>query len=55
MQDNAGEVIPNPKTPFSNGPLHTGMLMLDVQLQQLCTDTRCSQEDLQEAIDDRDE
>ena len=42
---------------FSHGFLLIGMLVLaDLQyLYQLCTDTACNLEDLQGAVDDRDE
>ena len=55
MHDTAREVGTNSLI-FSFGSLHTDVQVLADQqehLQQLCTDTGCSLEDLLEVIDDR--
>ena len=54
-QNTAGEERMNIQVTFSYGPLHTEEQVLDNDLQQLCSDTGCSLEDLLEVMNDRDE
>ena len=54
-QDTAGEARTNSSVMYSYGPPHMAKQKQDDQLdiQQLCEDTRCSPEDLPEAMNDR--
>ena len=58
MLDTDGKVKTNSLVTFSNGPLHTNIASVGQPArsyrQQLCTETRCSLEDMPEVMDGRD-
>ena len=54
MRDSAAEVRTNSQATLSYGRASVERLTR-TYLQQICTDTGCSLEDLPEAMDDRDE
>ena len=53
MRNTVGDVGTCSNVTFSRGLLHIDEQRLDDQLESTCADTRCSLEDIPEAIDDR--